>query len=67
MEAYTYAEDDILRTTGHFAGRSAVFLVKKVGKGIGQGFAVGTAEVGNGIQNVSEAIGAGAVGAGVNN
>jgi hypothetical protein len=62
----TYVEGDILRTSGHLAGRSAGFLVKKVGQGIGQGFAVGTAEVGNGIQNVSEAIGVGVVGAGVN-
>ena len=46
-----YVEGHTLRTTGHWAGRSADFLVKKVGQGIGMRFAVGTAEVGNGIQN----------------
>ena len=62
----SYVEGDILRTTGNLAGRSAGFIVKKVGQGIGQGFAAGTAEVGLGIQNVTEAIGIGALGAGVN-
>ncbi len=62
----SHVEVDIMRTTGHLAGRSAGFLVKKVGQGIGQAFAVGTAEVGNGIKNVSEAIGVGVVGAGIN-
>jgi vacuolar protein sorting-associated protein 13A/C len=62
----SYVEGDILRTTGNLAGRSAGFIVKKVGQGIGQGFAAGTAEVGLGIQNVTEAIGVGALGAGVN-
>jgi len=62
----SYVEGDILRTTGNLAGRSVGFLVKKFGQGIGQGVAAGTAEVGNGIQNVSEAIGVGVIGASVN-
>lgn len=62
----SYVEGDILRTTGNLAGRSAGYLVKKVGQGIGKGLSAGTAEVGNGIQTISEAIGVGAVGAGVN-
>lgn len=61
-----YLEGDLLRTAGNLTGKSAGFLVKKVGQGIGYGLTAGTAEVGNGIQNVTEAIGVGAVGAGVN-
>jgi hypothetical protein len=62
----SYVEGDILRTTGNLAGRSAGYIVKKVGQGIGKGLSAGTAEVGNGIQTVSEAIGVGFLGAGVN-
>ncbi len=61
-----YLEGDLLRTAGNLTGKSAGFLVKKVGQGIGYGLTTGTAEVGNGIQNMTEAIGVGAVGAGVN-
>ncbi len=62
----SYVEGDILRTTGNLAGRSAGYLLKKVGQGIGQGLTIGTAEVGNGIQNATEAMGVGVVGASVN-
>ena len=62
----SYVEGDILRMTGNLAGRSAGYLVKKVGEGLGKGFAAGTAEVGHGILNVSEAMGVGFLGAGVN-
>jgi len=61
-----YLEGDLLRTAGNLTGKSAGYIVKKVGQGIGFGLAAGTAEVGNGIQDFSEAIGVGAVGAGVN-
>jgi hypothetical protein len=61
-----YIEGDLLRTAGNLTGKSAGYLVKKVGQGIGFGLTAGTAEVGNGIQNMTEAIGVGAVGAGVN-
>eukprot|EP00956_Cyclotella_meneghiniana_P044686 scaffold330952_cov89-Cyclotella_meneghiniana.AAC.1 len=45
-----FIEGDLLRMTGNLAGRSAKFVLKKSG----------------GIQDVSETIGVGAVGAGVN-
>jgi len=61
-----FIEGDILRTAGNLTGKSAGFLVKKVGEGVGLGLTIGASEVGNGIQNMSEAIGIGAVGAGVN-
>ena len=62
----SYVEGDILRTTGNLAGKSAGFIVKKVGQGLGLGVAAGTAELGNGIQSFSEAIGVAPIGAGVN-
>ncbi len=61
-----YLEGDLLRTAGNLTGKSAGYVVKKVGQGIGFGLAAGTAEIGNGIQDFTEAIGVGAVGAGVN-
>jgi vacuolar protein sorting-associated protein 13A/C len=61
-----FVEGDILRTAGNLTGKSAGFIVKKVGQGINVGLTAATAEVGDGIQQMSEAIGVGAVGAGVN-
>lgn len=61
-----YLEGDLLRTAGNLTGKSAGFIVKKVGQGISYGFTAGTSGVGNGIQNMTEAIGVGSVGAGVN-
>lgn len=61
-----YIEGDLLRTAGNLTGKSAGYIVKKVGQGINYGLTAGTAEVGNGIQSMSEAVGVGAVGAGVN-
>jgi len=62
----TYLEGDILRLTGNLAGRSAGFILKKVGQGIGYGVVAGTAGLGNSIQQVTEVLGVGVVGAGVN-
>lgn len=62
----SYVEGDILRIAGNLTGKSAGFLVKKVGQGIGAGVTTSTAEVGKGIQNVSEAMGIGVVGSGLN-
>ena len=61
-----YVEGDIMRLTGNLAGRSAGFLLKKVGEGIGDGVSTLTGTIGNGIQDATELIGVGAVGAGVN-
>lgn len=62
----SYVEGDILRMGGNLAGKSAGYLVKQVGKGIGSTLKTGTSELGKGIQNVTEVMGIGAVGAGVN-
>jgi len=61
-----YLEGDVLRVTGNMAGKSAGFILKQVGQGIGTGIEMGTAGLGSGIQNVTEVFGAGIVGAGVN-
>jgi vacuolar protein sorting-associated protein 13A/C len=61
-----YVEGDVLRLTGNLAGRSANFLLKRVGSGIGSGVQVGSEVIGNSIQVFSEALGVGAVCAGVN-
>ena len=61
-----YIEGDILRTAGNLTGKSAGFIVKKVGQGINFGLTAGTAEVGNTIQGMSDSIGVGAFGAGFN-
>jgi len=61
-----YVDGDILRVTGNLAGKSAGYLLKKVGQGIGLGVSASTAGIGDGIQNASEALGIGVVGASVN-
>jgi vacuolar protein sorting-associated protein 13A/C len=61
-----YVEGDILRLTGNLAGRSANFLFKQVGSGLGSSVKVGSEAIGSGIQVMTEAMGVGAVGAGVN-
>lgn len=61
-----YIEGDILRLTGNLAGRSAGYVLKKVGQGLGDGVSSFSASVGEEIQRSSERVGAGAVGASVN-
>ena len=61
-----FVEGDILRSTGNLAGRSAGYVLKKVGQGLGDGVSSVTGSIGNEIQRTSEKIGAGAVGAGMN-
>jgi hypothetical protein len=62
----SYVEGAILRMGGNLAGKSAGYIVKQVGKGIGSTLKTGTSELGKGIQNVTEVMGIGVVGAGVN-
>ena len=61
-----FVEGDILRSTGNLAGRSAGYVLKKVGQGLGDGVSSVTGSIGNEIQRTSEKMGAGAVGAGMN-
>jgi vacuolar protein sorting-associated protein 13A/C len=61
-----YVEGDILRATGNLAGKSANLVFKRVGQGLGTGVSGFSRAVGNTIENSTERIGAGRVGAGVN-
>mmetsp|Transcript_10115 Transcript_10115/g.22639 ORF Transcript_10115/g.22639 Transcript_10115/m.22639 type:complete len:3425 (-) Transcript_10115:94-10368(-) len=61
-----YVEGDLLRLTGNLAGRSAGYVLKKVGQGLGDGVSSFTGSIGDEIQRSSERVGAGAVGASVN-
>lgn len=62
-----YLEGDIMRVTGNLAGRSANYILKKAGAGIGQGIRRATDTVGNGFENAASAVGARGLGSGVNN
>eukprot|EP00978_Attheya_sp_CCMP212_P027613 scaffold92917_cov45-Attheya_sp.AAC.1 len=62
----SFMEGDILRLTGNLAGRSAGYMLKKVGEGLGDGVSIVTSAVGSEVQYAAERMGAGAVGAGVN-
>ena len=59
-------ECDIVRATGHLVGRTAGFVFKKVGQGVGGGVSNAASGIGDEIQKRSEYAGVGAVGAGVN-
>ena len=61
-----YVEGDIMRITGNIAGKSAGFILNNAGKTIRQTLSVGTSQIGDGIESVTEVIGIGPVGAGVN-
>jgi hypothetical protein len=61
-----FIEGDLLRMTGNLAGRSAKFVLKKSGDVIGDSLVAVTSTVGGGIQDATEVVGLGQVGAGVN-
>jgi vacuolar protein sorting-associated protein 13A/C len=61
-----YVEGDILRVTGNAAGRTANYVLKKVGVGLGDGLSHATSKIGDGIENATEMVGVKSLGAGVN-
>jgi len=61
-----FIEGDLLRMTGNLTGRSAKYVLKKLGDGIGDSVVAMTGTIGGGIQDATESIGIGYVGAGVN-
>lgn len=61
-----FIEGDVLRVTGNLVGKSADYIAKKVGHGLGDGLTSMTKSIGEGIENASDKVGARAVGAGVN-
>jgi vacuolar protein sorting-associated protein 13A/C len=61
-----FVEGDILRATGNIAGNAANYILRKAGRGIGQGVSNVTSSLGDGIESATGAIGVRALGAGVN-
>lgn len=61
-----FIEGDIFRVTGNLAGRSAKFVLKKSGDYIGDSLVAVTGVIGGGVQEATESVGLGQVGAGVN-
>ena len=61
-----YVEGDLLRLTGNVAGRSAGYVLERVGEGIDENVRAVTGTLGNGIQQATEFIGVGVVGTGIN-
>ena len=61
-----YVEGDLLRMTGHIFGRSAGYMFKKVGEGLGDGFSAVTGSIGEGVEKSAHMIGLGVVGGAVN-
>ena len=61
-----FIEGDLLRMTGNLAGRSVKFVLKKSGDYIGDSLVNITGTIGGGIQEATEQVGLGQVGAGVN-
>ena len=56
----------LFRVTGNLAGRSAKFVLKKSGDYIGDSLVAVTGAIGGGVQEATESVGLGQVGAGVN-
>ena len=61
-----YLEGDIMRVTGNLAGRSANYILKKAGAGLGDGIKLATSQMGDGFESAAGAVGVGALGSGVN-
>lgn len=60
-----FVEGDILRVTGNLAGNTVNYVLRKAGRGLGQGVSAVTTTLGNEIENATGAIGARAVGTGI--
>jgi len=61
-----FVDGDVLRVTGNLAGNTVSYVLRKAGRGIGKGVSGFTRTIGNEIENATGAVGARAVGAGVN-
>lgn len=61
-----YVEGDLFRATGNLAGNSASYVIGRTGRGLGKGVSHVASTIGGGIESATSAIGARAVGAGVN-
>lgn len=61
-----FVEGDVLRVTGNLVGKSANYILKTMGHGLGGGLTSMTKSFGDGIESASDKVGARAVGAGVN-
>ena len=61
-----YLEGDIMRVTGNLAGRSANYILRKAGLGLGEGIRRATSTVGDGFESAATAVGARGLGSGVN-
>lgn len=61
-----YLEGDIMRVTGNLAGRSAGFILKQAGMGLGDGIRKATSKVGDGIETVAGSMGVRSLGTGAN-
>lgn len=61
-----FLEGDILRATGNIAGNTASYVLRKAGRGLGDGVSNVSHALGETIESATGAIGARSVGAGVN-
>jgi hypothetical protein len=61
-----FMDGDILRVTGNIAGNTTNYVLKMAGRGLGQSVSAVTSTLGDGIESATGAIGARAVGAGLN-
>jgi vacuolar protein sorting-associated protein 13A/C len=64
--AESYVEGDVLRMTGHIIGRSAGYMFKKFGEGIGDSLTAVTGSLGENVEKSASLIGLGVVGGAVN-
>jgi hypothetical protein len=61
-----FVEGDLLRATGNLGGRAAHHVLKKLGRGLGDGVSGLSHSIGAGIETTTERIGVGKLGVGVN-
>ena len=61
-----FMDGDILRVTGNLAGKTAGYVLRHAGQGLGDGVSNAASSVGQGIENGSAKMGVRIIGAGVN-